>query len=435
MFQHNLFSKPNQKPLDILDRLITVGSKILFRTTMTIALFGSVGCTTKVQLDSPTTAQTQTSSALDSSVSSNQTESPGDVATTSGFQKITVVEDLEHPWSLAWLPDGAMLITERPGRLRIVRDGVLEPTPVAGVPEIFASGQGGLMDISVHPRFTENRLIYLTYSHGERSANRTRIARARLEKNTLRDLQVIFEVSQTKSGAQHFGSRIIWLPDETLLMTIGDGGNPPIELNGEFIRQQAQNRGSHLGKVLRLNDDGSVPSDNPFATAADAEPAVWSYGHRNIQGITFDSTRNRVWATEHGSRGGDELNLVEEGKNYGWPAVTHSREYSGGLISPEKSRPGMIDPKVVWTPSIAPSGLAFYSGDRFPQWQGNLFAGGLVSQDVRRIKLDEAGNFVSQESISVGQRVRDVRQGPDGLLYILTDKPNGQLIRLEPVGG
>lgn len=430
MFQNNLFSQSDQNPLDILDRLITVRSKIVFRTTIAIALFGTVSCTTNVQLDSSNAAQTQTSS-----VSNNQTESPGNIATNSGFQKVTVVENLEHPWGLAWLPDGTMLITERPGRLRIVRDGVLDQTPVAGLPEIFASGQGGLMDVSIHPRFTENRLIYLTYSHGDRSANRTRIARARLEDNTLRDLQVIFEVSQTKSGAQHFGSRIIWLPDETLLMTIGDGGNPPIEFNGEFIRQQAQNRRSHLGKVLRLNDDGSVPSDNPFATSTDAEPAVWSYGHRNIQGITFDSTKNRVWATEHGSRGGDELNLVEPGENYGWPAVTHSREYSGGLISPEKSRPGMVDPKVVWTPSIAPSGLAFYSGDRFPQWQGNLFAGGLVSQDIRRMEVDEAGNVVTQESISIGQRVRDVRQGPDGLLYILTDRPNGQLIRLEPVGG
>lgn len=430
MFKHNLFSKSQQKTPNILYFFITRGNRILFPTAMAIALFGTVSCTTNVQLDSSTAAQTQTSS-----VSNNQTESPGNIATNSGYQKITVVENLEHPWGLAWLPDGTMLITERPGRLRIVRDGVLSPTPVAGLPEIFASGQGGLMDVSIHPRFAENRLIYLTYSHGDRSANRTRIARARFEDNTLRDLQVIFEVSQTKSGTQHFGSRIIWLPDETLLMTIGDGGNPPIEFNGEFIRQQAQNRRSHLGKVLRLNDDGTVPSDNPFATSTDAEPAVWSYGHRNIQGITFDSTKNRIWATEHGSRGGDELNLIEQGENYGWPVVTHSREYSGGLISPEKSRPGLIDPKVVWTPSIAPSGLAFYNGDRFPQWQGNLFAGGLVSEDIRRIELDEAGNVIRQHSIPVGQRVRDVRQGPDGLLYILTDRLNGQLIRLEPVGG
>jgi glucose/arabinose dehydrogenase len=422
MFKHNLFSKSQQKTLNILYCFITRGSRILFPTAMAIALFGAVSCTTKVQIESPTVAQTQ----------SKSTEN---IASSSGYQKITVVENLEHPWSLDWLPDGTMLITERPGRLRIVRDGNLDPTPVAGVPPVLALNQGGLMDVSVHPRFAENRWIYLTYSHGDRSANGTRIARARLENNTLIELKVIFEVSQTKTGGQHFGSRIMWLPDGTLLATIGDGGNPPVELNGEFIRQQAQNRNSHLGKVIRLNDDGSIPANNPFAASTDAEPAIWSYGHRNIQGIALDPTKNRVWATEHGSRGGDELNLIEQGENYGWPVVTHSREYSGGLISPEKSRPGLIDPKVVWTPAIAPSGLAFYNGDRFPQWQGDLFAGGLVSQDVRRIELDEAGNVIAQHSIPVGQRVRDVRQGPDGLLYVLTDQLNGQLIRLEPVGG
>ncbi len=430
MFQYNLFSQPKRKPLNIIYCFITKRSTILFRTAMAIALLGTISCTTKVQLESPTVAQTQSKTTVNSSVSNAE-----NIAATSDYQKITVVENLEHPWGIAWLPDGAMLITERPGRLRIVRDGILDQTPIAGVPQVFAVSQGGLLDVSVHPRFAENRWIYLTYSHGDRSANRTRIARARLENNTLRDLKVIFEVSQTKPGAQHFGSRLVWLPDGTLVASIGDGGNPPIEYNGEFIRQQAQNRNSHLGKAIRLNDDGSIPSNNPFATSTDAKPAVWSYGHRNIQGITLDPTKNRIWATEHGSRGGDELNLIEEGENYGWPVVTHSREYSGGLISPEKSRPGLIDPKVIWTPSIAPSGLAFYNGDRFPQWRGNLFAGGLVSQDIRRIELDEAGNVIGQHSIPIGQRVRDVRQGPDGLLYILTDRPNGQLIRLEPVGG
>lgn len=422
MFKHNLFSKPQQKTLNILYCFITRGNRILFPTAMAIALFGAVSCTTKVQTESPTVALTQS-------------QSTENIASTSDYQKITVVENLEHPWSIDWLPDGTMLITERPGRLRIVRDGNLEPTPIAGVPQVFAVGQGGLLDVSVHPRFAENRWIYLTYSHGDRSANRTRIARARLENDTLQELKVIFEVSQTKTGGQHFGSRIMWLPDGTLLATIGDGGNPPVELNGEFIRQQAQNRNSHLGKVIRLNDDGSTPTNNPFAASTDAQPAVLSYGHRNIQGIALDPTKNRIWVTEHGSRGGDELNLIEPGQNYGWPVVTHSREYSGGLISPEKSRPGLIDPKVVWTPAIAPSGLAFYNGSRFPQWQGNLFAGGLVSQDLRRIELDEVGNVIAQHSIPVGQRVRDVRQGPDGLLYVLTDRQNGQLIRLEPAGG
>ena len=403
-------------------------STILFPTAIAIALVGTISCTTQVKLESSTVTQTQSKSRGNSSVSNAE-----NIDSTLDYRKITLVENLEHPWSLAWLPDGEILITERPGRLRIIRDGNLDQISIAGVPQVFAMGQGGLLDVSVHPRFAENRLIYLTYSQGDRSGNRTRIARARLENNTLGDLRVIFEVSQSKPGAQHFGSRIIWLADGTLVASIGDGGNPPIEFNGEFIRQQAQNRNSHLGKVIRLNDDGSIPSNNPFATSKDAKPALWSYGHRNIQGMTLDPTRNRVWATEHGSRGGDELNLIERGENYGWPVVTHSREYSGGLISPETSRPGLVDPKVIWTPSIAPSGLAFYNGDRFPQWRGNLFAGGLVSQDIRRIELDEGGNVIAQHSIPIGQRVRDVRQGPDGLLYILTDDPNGQLIRLEPI--
>ena len=424
MFQYNFFSQPEQKILDIFYGLIIKKSTILFRTAIAIALLGIVSCRTEIKLESSTATQTQNKSRINSSVSDAE-----NMTSISDYQKITLVKNLEHPWSIAWLPDGKILITERPGRLRIFRDGILEPTPISGVPQVFAFGQGGLLDVSAHPRFAENRFIYLTYSHGDRSNNRTRIARARLENNTLGDLKVIFEVSQTKPGAQHFGSRIIWLADGT-----GDGGNPPIEFNGEFIRQQAQNRNSHFGKVIRLNDDGSIPSNNPFATSTDAKPALWSYGHRNIQGITLDPTKNRVWATEHGSRGGDELNLIERGENYGWPVVTHSREYSGGLISPETSRPGLVDPKVIWTPSIAPSGLAFYNGDRFPQWRGNLFAGGLVSQDIRRIQLDPGGNVIAQNSIPIGQRVRDVRQGPDGLLYVLTDDRNGQLIRLEPMG-
>lgn len=381
-----------------------------------ITLLGIIGCTRENQPISPVVSSTQTQATI----------------TPSNYQKITMVEDLEHPWGMAWLPDGNILITERPGRLRIVRNGKLDPTPIEGVPEIFNENQGGLLDISVHPRFSDNRFVYFAYSHGTNSANRTRVARAVFDGNKLQNWQVIFEVSQVKPRGQHFGSRMIWLPDETLLISIGDGGNPPIELDGELIRQQAQNLDSHLGKILRLKDDGSIPDDNPFVGAPDAEAAVWSYGHRNIQGLALDSATQQVWATEHGSRGGDEVNLIVEGENYGWPVVTHSREYSGGLISPEKSLPGMIDPKQVWTPSIAPSGLAIYRGDRFEAWQGNLLAGGLVSQDIRRLEVDETGKVVKETSIPIGQRVRDIRQGPDGLLYILTDQSNGQLIRLEP---
>jgi aldose sugar dehydrogenase len=250
----------------------------------------------------------------------------------------------------------------------------------------------------------------------------------------LRDVSVIFEVSQEKPSTQHFGSRMTWLPDGTLLVSTGDGGNPPVELEGNLIRRQAQNLQSNLGKIIRLNDDGSVPQDNPFASSANADPKIWSYGHRNIQGLTIDPATQQIWSTEHGSRGGDELNLIEAGENYGWPLVTYSREYSGGVISEEQSRPDLADPKLVWTPAIAPSGLAIYRGDRYPQWQGDAWAGGLVSRDVRRIDLDASGKAIGQVSIPIGQRVRDVRQGPDGWLYVLTDEPDGQLLRLEPAG-
>ena len=372
-------------------------------------------------------------SSTKESTSNSPFRSPKNITVAENFRIITRLEGLERPWSMAWLPNGTMLITERAGRLRIAHDGVLEPQPILGVPKVLAVGQGGLMDVSPHPNFAENNLIYLTYSHGSPSANRTRVARATFDGSALQNLEVIFEVSQAKPGGQHFGSRIVWLPDNTMLVSFGDGGNPPVKLDGDLIRQQAQNLNSHLGKVVRLNDDGSIPPDNPFVGSNDADSAVWSYGHRNIQGMTFDQANNRLWSTEHGARGGDELNLVEAGANYGWPEVTYSKEYTGGEISQERSRPGMEDPKVVWTPAIAPSGLAFYNSDRFPQWQGDLFAGGLVSQDVRRINLDDKNKVLDEESIPIGQRVRDVRQSPDGMLYVLTDEVNGKLIRIEPV--
>ncbi|HHP7231661.1 MAG TPA: PQQ-dependent sugar dehydrogenase [Xenococcaceae cyanobacterium] len=387
-------------------------------------LLSLVGCS--VIQNSPS------ASSMDDATSSSLITSPNEVAVAENWQQITVVEGLEHPWAMTWLPDGAILITERPGRLRIVRDGVLDPQAIAGVPEVFAVGQGGLMDVSLHPNFAENRWLYLTYSHGNEQANRTRVARARFDGSALQNLEVIFEVEQAKSGGQHFGSRIVWLPDRTMLVAIGDGGNPPIQLNGDLIRQQAQNLDSRLGKIVRLNDDGSVPQDNPWVASANADPRVWSYGHRNIQGMTFDPVNNRIWATEHGAKGGDELNLIEAGQNYGWPLVTYSREYSGGEITQERSRPGMIDPKIVWIPATAPSGLAIYTGEQFPELQGDLLAGGLVTQNVLHIDLDSEGKILSQESISIGQRVRDVRQSPDGSLYILTDEANGQLLRLEP---
>ncbi len=350
-----------------------------------------------------------------------------------GTQREIVVEGLEHPWSMAWLPDGSLLVTERPGRLRIVRDGRLDPQPIAGVPAVFAQNQGGLLDVALHPQFASNRFVYLTYSHGTQAANRTRLARGRLEGNRLQNVQVLFEVAHTKSGGAHFGSRIAWLPDSTLLLSIGDGGNPPTSLDGRFMREYAQDLSRHFGKILRLRDDGTVPPDNPFAKTAGAQPAIWAYGHRNIQGLTYDRTRNQVWSTEHGSLGGDELNRPRAGGNSGWPLVSRTREYTTGApVSAAQSRPGMDDPVVLWEVSVAPSGLLVYDGSAFPQWRGDLFAGSLMSLDVRRIDLDEQGRVLGETAVRVGQRVRDVRQGPDGFLYVLTDERAARLLRFRP---
>ncbi|MBD1852667.1 PQQ-dependent sugar dehydrogenase [Leptolyngbya sp. FACHB-711] len=408
-----------------------------------ILLFVVAGCAVPQISSAPSTSSPATGTSSEPATATKENNQTGGSnqtiaqAPASGaaqrYRQTVVLDGLEHPWSMAWLPDGAMLVTERPGRLRIVRNDVLDPTPIAGVPPVFASGQGGLMEVSLHPQFAQNRFVYLTYSHGNASANQTRVARGVLEGQTLRDVQTIFEAAPQKSSTQHFGSRIQWLPDGTMLVSIGDGGNPPVSLNGDLIRRQAQNLQSRLGKIVRLNDDGSIPANNPFASNANADPAIWSYGHRNIQGLTLNPATGQVWATEHGARGGDELNQMQAGNNYGWPLVTYSREYSGGEISSERSRPGLIDPKTVWQSGIAPSGLTFYTGDRLSGWKGDLFAGGLVGQAIQRIDLDASGNVVGQQTIAINQRVRDVRQGPDGLLYVLTDESNGQMIRIEPV--
>jgi len=387
-------------------------------------VFSLVGCSF---LEDSITANNSNNSSTSSSLISQDNVNSG-----KNYNIRTITEGLERPWGMVWLPDGSILITERAGRLRIFRNGKLEVEPISGVPEVFAVNQGGLLDITIHPNFRENRLVYFTYSQGTNRENRTTVARAKFNGKSLEDWEDIFAVSPAKPSGQHFGSRITWLPDNTMLVAIGDGGNPPLKLNGELIRNQAQNLNSHLGSIVRLNDDGSIPADNPFVGKSDANDAIWSYGHRNIQGMTLDPLNNRVWATEHGARGGDELNLIKKGENYGWPEVSYSDEYTGGKVTQINSRPDVPEPKIVWTPSIAPSGLAFYYSDRFAQWQGNLFAGGLVSRDVRRIKLDREGKVLEEESIKIGQRVRDVKQSPDGLIYVLTDEQNGYLISIEP---
>ena len=388
-----------------------------------------VGSCTVPETNNPSIVAQPTTSAIPKRMRTAETNKE---LTPNSFKQVTVAKDLERPWGMAWLPDGAILITERVGRVKILRNGSLEQIAIAEIPNLFVSGQAGLMDISLHPRFAQNNLVYLTYSSGNFQSNHTSILRAKFDGKALVEPQVIFEVKPSKSGNQHFGSRIVWLPDDTMLIAIGDGGNPPLQLDGELIRNQSQKLNSQLGKVLRLKDDGSIPSDNPFVKTAGANPAIWSYGHRNIQGLFADPISKQVWSTEHGSRGGDELNLIEAGKNYGWPVVTFSQEYTGGKISKEVSRPNMVDPKLVWTPAIAPSGLLLYRGNIFPNWEGNLFAGGLVSKSVVRIKI-EGNKTIVQETIPVGQRVRDVRQGKDGFIYILTDEQAGQLIRLEPM--
>jgi glucose/arabinose dehydrogenase len=368
---------------------------------------------------------------------SGPVEPTGDVPEAKGWRMETIVKGLAHPWGVAWLPDGAALVTERSGQLRLIHDvfgdARLDPEPIGGVPDVCACGQGGLLDVSLHPDFAENQWVYLTFADGTKDANRTALARGRLDRDAmrLRDLETLFRNPDAKSGTQHFGSRMVWLDDGTLLMSIGDGGNPPIAFDGENIRQQAQNPGTVFGSVVRLNADGTVPKDNPFVDQEGARPELYSIGHRNIQGMARDPQTGRVWANEHGSRGGDEINLIQAGNNYGWPEVTYSMEYWGPRISEKTKAPGVTQPEVVWTPSIAPSGMAFYTGGDFPAWQGDLISGALKFQQLRRSKL-EGTNVVDEQKLSIGQRVRDVRQGPDGGLYILTDEAEGALIRILP---
>jgi glucose/arabinose dehydrogenase len=351
-----------------------------------------------------------------------------------GARRETVVEGLEHPWALAWLPDGTMLVTERPGRLRVVQGGKLRAEPVAGLPPVLVQGQAGLLDLAVHPRFAANRLVYMTLSQGSAEANQTVVARARLSEDLARLEQVerIYAVPRAKAGAQHFGSRLLFLPDGSLLVSIGDGGNVPLALDGAPIRNQAQNAGAAFGKVIRLSDSGKPMRDNPLARRAGALPEIYSLGHRNIQGLAWDAARRTVWANEHGALGGDEVNRIVAGRNYGWPLVSRTREYASGADVGQPSGAGMTDPVLLWEVSTAPSGLAIYDGSAFPAWQGDLFSGSLAANDVRRIDLDAEGRVIGETALRVGARVRDVRVGPDGFLYVLTDEKAGRLLRYVP---
>lgn len=337
----------------------------------------------------------------------------------------TVVKGLEHPWGLTFLPDGIMLITERPGRMRIVDKAARLSKPLEGVPKVLARGQGGLLDVSVDPRFPENRFVYVCYSEpGENGVAGTSVARGRLGEAGLEDVQVIYRQQPKVSGPNHFGSRLAFAPDGSLFVTQGD----------RFAyRDQAQDLSSGIGKIVRINPEGSVPEDNPFVNRKGARPEIWSYGHRNIQSAAIHPQTGQLWTVEHGARGGDELNQPQAGKNYGWPIITYGVDYSGAKIGEGTAKPGMEQPVYYWDPVIAPSGMTFYTGDVFPDWKGSILVGSLNPGLLVRLVMKDGRVAREERYLSeLDVRIRDVRQGPDGFVYLLTDNRDGRLLRVGP---
>ena len=338
----------------------------------------------------------------------------------------TVAGGLNHPWGFAFLPDGGMLVTERPGRLRLVAaDGKVAPA-LAGVPSVYAQGQGGLLDVALAPDFAASRLVYLSFAEAGEGGASTAVARGRLNEaaTALEGTTVIFRQQPKVTGGNHFGSRLAFARDGKLFVTTGE----------RFRFDPAQDLSNQIGKILRINPDGSVPQDNPFAGRAGARPEIWSYGHRNIQSAAIHPETGALWEVEHGPRGGDELILAEPGRNYGWPLVSWGRHYDGRDIPDPPTRPDLAGSVHQWTPVIGPSGMAFYTGEAFPAWRGDVLIGGLVSQGLVRVSLDGT-RMIGEERIALGARIRDVRQGPDGFVYALTDADNGRILRLRPAGG
>ncbi len=339
----------------------------------------------------------------------------------------TVAEGLASPWSLAFLPNGRMLVTEREGALRVVsKDGQLSD-PVSGLPEVSAVGQGGLLDVVLHPQFETNRLLFMSFAEPREGGNATSVMRARLadDAKSLTDVKVIFQQQPATEGGHHFGSRLVFDRTGALFVTTGDRNK---------LRPLVQQGDTHIGKVIRITEDGGVPADNPKVEGW--LPEIWSIGHRNVQGATLHPQTGEYWTVEHGSRGGDELNQPQAGKNYGWPVISYGREYSGEQIGEGTEKAGMEQPVHYWDPSIAPSGMTFYTGDKYPGWQGNLFVGALAGQHVARLTM-EGGKVTGEEKLFEDfARIRDVRQGPDGFLYLLTDEdaPDGRLLRVVPAG-
>jgi glucose/arabinose dehydrogenase len=351
--------------------------------------------------------------------------SPTPASVAAPVRAHTVARGLEHPWGLAFLPDGRMLVTERPGRLRLVGPDGRVSEPLAGVPPVVARGQGGLLDVALDPGFAETRLVYLSYAEpGDGDTAGTAVARGRLDAARLQDVRVIYQQQPKVAGGNHFGSRLVFARDGTLFVTQGD----------RFAyREKAQDLSVGLGKIVRILPDGGIPRDNPFVGRAGARPEIWSFGHRNVQAAALHPQTGQLWTVEHGARGGDELNHPEAGKNYGWPVITYGVDYSGAKIGEGTVKPGMEQPVYYWDPVIAPSGMEFYTGDAYPGWKGSVFVGSLRPGLLVRLSL-ENGRVTREERYlgDLGARIRDVQQGPDGLLYLLTDARDGQLLRLEP---
>lgn len=356
-----------------------------------------------------------------------QTRAPG-VRTEQALTHAVVAEGLEHPWGLALLPDGRWLVTERPGRLRIVTAEGVVGQPITGLPAVDARGQGGLLDVAVGPTFGQDRLIYWSYAEPREGGNATSVARGRLSDDGLRveNVEVIFRALPIYDGDKHFGSALAFAPDGKLFITLGERSDAP-------MRPQAQDLASHMGKTIRINADGSVPQDNPFVGREGALPEIWSLGHRNMQGIAIASNGD-VWTVEHGTRGGDEINLDRAGVNYGWPDAAYGIEYRGTPINAgQTAREGTEQPVYYWDPVIAPGGMAIYDGVMFPSWRGNLLVAGLKEKRISRLVI-ENNRVVGEEylltDLTERQRVRDVAVGPDGAVWAITDEPNGRLIRL-----
>ena len=337
----------------------------------------------------------------------------------------TVASGLAHPWALAFLPDGRLLVTERAGRLRVVSlDGAVS-APLTGVPPVFAQLQGGLLDVAVDPSFTENRLVYLSYAEPGSGGAGTAVARASLGASGLENVTVIYRQRPKVEGGGHYGSRLVFARDGRLFVTQGDRMN---------YRDRAQDLAQGLGKIMRIDPDGTVPRDNPFVARSGAQPEIWSYGHRNVQAAALDPETGRLWTIEHGARGGDELNHPEPGRNYGWPVITYGRDYSGARIGKGSAREGMEQPVYYWDPVIAPSGMTFYSGDAIPGWEGSILVGSLTPGGLVRLEMRD-GQVAKEERYlgDLRERFRDVQQGPDGFVYVVTDSPNGRVLRIRPV--